>query len=57
MTLKLFKAIKATTQLAGASAGIYAMMLGADPMPALVLVTLMVSGPEALEFVINEAGE
>lgn len=53
MTLKTFKTVKASTQLVGAAAGIYAMSLGADPMTALMLVAVMVSGPEVLEYIIN----
>ncbi|SEO70337.1 hypothetical protein SAMN05216388_101749 [Halorientalis persicus] len=54
MSLKTFKTIKATTQLVGAAAGIYAMTLQADPLAVLTLVTVMVSGPEVLELLINQ---
>ncbi|WP_323190471.1 hypothetical protein [Halostella sp. PRR32] len=54
MTLKAFKTIKALTQLAGAAAGVYAMELGAPPLASLTLITVMVSGPEVLEYLINE---
>jgi hypothetical protein len=57
MTLKTFKTIKALTQLAGALAGAYAMYLGADPLLTIVLIATMVSGPEALEAVINQSTE
>jgi len=56
MTLKLFKIIKALTQLVGAAAGIYAMHQGADPLTAFALVAFIISGPEALEYMINETG-
>lgn len=56
MTLKLFKIIKAFTQLIGAASGVYAMHLGADPLTAFALVAFIISGPEALEYVINETG-
>jgi hypothetical protein len=56
VTLKTFKTIKAAAQLAGAAAGIYAMHLGADPMTSFALVAIILSGPEALEYLINESG-
>lgn len=56
MTLKTFKIVKAVVQLAGAGAGIYAMSLGAPPLAALTMVTIMVSGPEALEYLVSENG-
>jgi len=55
MSLKTFKLIKAATQLTGAAAGIYAMSLEAPPLAALAMVTLMVTGPEAMEYFINNA--
>lgn len=55
MSLKTFKAIKAATQLVGAAAGIYAMSLEAPPLAALAMVTLMVTGPEAMEYFINNS--
>jgi len=54
MSVKTFKTIKALVQLVGASAGIYAMQLGAPPLAALALTTIMVTGPEGLEYVINQ---
>ena len=56
MTLKTFKTIKAATQLVGAAAGVYAMYLGADPLLAFGLTAIIISGPETLEYVINESG-
>lgn len=53
MTFRSFKIVKALTQLAGVGAAVYAMMLGAEPMAALTLATIMVSGPEALEILIE----
>ncbi|QLH80968.1 hypothetical protein [Halosimplex pelagicum] len=55
MTLKTYKLIKAVTQLVGAAAGIYAMRLGAPPLAAFALVAIIISGPEALEYLINDA--
>ncbi len=57
MTLKVFKVIKAVTQLVGAAAGIYAMHQGADPMTAFALIAIIISGPEALEYLINHTGD
>lgn len=53
MTLRVFKAIKLTTQLVGAAGGIYAMSLGAPPLAALAMMTVIISGPEALEYFIE----
>ena len=56
MTLKLFKVIKGLTQMVGAAAGIYAMSLGAPPLASFALIAIIISGPEALEYLINESG-
>lgn len=53
MPLKVFKTIKALTQLIGAAAGIYAMSRGAPPLATFAMMTVIISGPEALEFLIN----
>jgi hypothetical protein len=53
MSLRTYKLIKAITQLVGAGAGIYAMSLGADPLTAFALVAFIVSGPEALDFMLS----
>jgi len=55
MNFRLFKLLKATLQLVGAAAGIYAMMLGAPPLAALAMITVMVSGPEAMEYLIEDS--
>ena len=59
MSIKAFKVIKASTQLVGAAAGIYAMSLGAPPLASFALIAIIVSGPEALEYLIESgsAGE
>ena len=54
MTLKTFKTIKALTQLVGAGAGIYAMSLDAPPLAAFALIAIIISGPEVLEYLIND---
>jgi len=55
MTLKTYKLIKAVTQLVGAGAGIYAMHLGAAPLATFAMMAVIISGPEALEYLINDA--
>ena len=54
MSLRTFKSIKAVTQLVGAAAGIYAMSLGAPPLATFALTAVIISGPEALEYLINQ---
>jgi len=57
MTLRTFKIIKGLTQLIGAAAGVYAMSLDAPPLATFALIAIIISGPEALEYIINqEAG-
>lgn len=55
MSLQTFKTIKASAQLTGGLAGAYAMYLGAPPWPTMVLVATIISGPEILEYLINNA--
>jgi len=57
MTYKAFRTIKALTQLVGALAGAAAIYLGADPLLSLLLITMMVSGPEAVEVFLSDAQE
>lgn len=56
MSLQTFKIIKSLTQLVGAASGTYAMYLGADPILAFALIAFIVTGPEGLEYMINEHG-
>lgn len=56
MTLWVFKILKGATQLIGAAAGVYAMYLGADPLLAFGLMAIIITGPESLEYLINESG-
>lgn len=56
MSIKAFKTIKAVTQLAGVAAGIYAMSLGAPPLATFAMMVLLISGPEAMEFLIENSG-
>lgn len=53
ISVKLYKIIKSFTQMVGAASGIYAMSLGADPLTAFALIALIISGPEAFEYVIT----
>lgn len=56
MSLKTFKTIKALTQLIGAGAGAYAMSKGAPPGFMMVCITAVVSGPEILEYLLEQEG-
>lgn len=56
MTLKTFKTIKAATQLIGSAAGVYAMYLGGDPVLVFGMLVIIISGPESLEYFINQSG-
>jgi len=53
MSFRTFKVVKALTQLAGVGAAMYAMTLGSPPLAALAMATIMVSGPEVLEILIE----
>jgi hypothetical protein len=53
VSLFTYKSIKATTQLAGVAAGFYAIAEGADPMTTFVIIGLIVSGPEMMEYLID----
>lgn len=57
MSFRTFKVVKATTQLIGVVAGIYAMTLGADPLAALGIIALIYTGPEAAEYLISQGSE
>ena len=55
VTLKTFRTIKAATQLVGAASGVYAMSLGADPLSTFALMALIITGPEGMEYLINQS--
>jgi hypothetical protein len=57
MSLRTFKIVKALTQLIGAASGVYAMSLGAPPLAALALISIMVSGAEVMEQLIESSAE
>lgn len=57
MSLKTFKFVKAVTQLVGAGAGIYAMSLGAPPLATFVIMALIITGPEGMEYLIDQSTE
>lgn len=52
VSLKVYKSIKATAQLAAVATGFLAIAEGADPMTAFALVAVIVAGPEAVETII-----
>lgn len=53
ISLETYKVIKNLTQLAGAAAGVYAMYLGADPLITFALIAGVITGPEAIEYVLT----
>ena len=52
VTIKLYKVIKALTQLAGVVAVTLAMQQGMDPGQAGVIIGAIILGPEALETIL-----
>lgn len=56
MSFRVYKTVKALTQLVGAAGGIFAMHLGADPLLAFSGVVAMVLGPEGFEYWITNVG-
>lgn len=57
MSFRTFKIIKALAQLAGVCASIYAMSLGAPPLASLVMATIILTGAEGIEVLIENQGE
>jgi len=53
ISVRIYKILKALTQMAGAAAGTYAMSLGADPTVAFGLIAFIIGGPEAFEFLVT----
>lgn len=53
MSFRTFKVLKATVQLVGMVAGIYAMYLGADPLAAFAIMAFIWGGPEAIEIALE----
>jgi len=51
--VRLYKILKAVTQMAGAASGVYAMSLGADPTVAFGLIAFIIGGPEAFEYLVT----
>lgn len=49
VSLRVYKIIKAVTQLLGVAAGVYAISQGADAMTGFALIATIITGPEALE--------
>lgn len=55
MTLRVYKTVKALTQLAAVASGMLAMQQGADPMTTFLIIGVIVAGPEVMEyFVVTE---
>ncbi|WP_435065874.1 hypothetical protein [Halobaculum sp. EA56] len=52
MTVILYKSLKVLLQLVGVAGGLYALSLGAKPTLSLILIAVMVAGPEALEILL-----
>lgn len=52
VTLRVYKTIKAMTQLASVATGFYAIAQGADPTTTFALVAAVLVGPEAAETII-----
>jgi len=50
MSLRLYKTIKATSNLAAIAVALYALDLGADPTVVFVIVGAILVGPEVLEY-------
>lgn len=57
ISLETYKVIKNLTQLFGAAAGVYSMHLGADPMLTFALIAGIITGPEAIEYVLTHDPE
>ena len=57
VTLAVYKTIKATTQLIGVAAGILAIQQGADPMTSLIVIGMILVGPEFFEYWITNEGQ
>lgn len=58
VTLEAYKVIKNVGQLAGAIGVTFAIQQGADPLTSAFLIAVIISGPEALEYVLmNDPGD
>ncbi len=55
MSVRVYKTVKAVTQLVAVATGFYAIAAGADPLTTFALVAMIVSGPEAIETVLVTA--
>jgi hypothetical protein len=53
MSFRAYKLTKALVQLAAVAAGIYAMSLGAAPLPTFVGIAVIVTGPEMFEYYVE----
>jgi hypothetical protein len=50
VSLRLYKSIKALTQLTAVGAGIFALHQGAPPLTTFAIIGIIVSGQEVMEF-------
>lgn len=57
VTVRVYKAIKATTQLAAVATGFYAIAQGADAAFIYGLVAIVLVGPEAFETIVLNADD
>lgn len=57
VTLRVYKIIKAVTQLVGVGAGIYAMSIGGEPSVVYPIVGAIIAGPEIMEYAIANGDE
>jgi hypothetical protein len=58
VSLRVYKTIKATTQLIAVASGVFAIHQGADPMTVFALIAAIVTGPEMMEYIwANSAAE
>lgn len=57
VSLRVYKSIKAVTQLAAVGTGFFAITQGADPLTIFGMVALIVSGPEAMETLIANGSD
>lgn len=51
VSLRVYKTVKALTQLLAVGAGIFSIHQGADPMTVFALIAAIVTGPEAMEYI------
>lgn len=50
LTVDQYRALKVVLQWFGVGAGIYAMWLGSPPAPIMLMITVIIAGPELFEY-------